>query len=68
MSASSDTRVRLLHSLGQSAEPTSVSSLKARITRLRHLLAQQLGCAHYEFVFDEFNDVHCRQCGKDFTD
>lgn len=35
--------------------------------QLRRLFSQELGCAHDELVFDEINDVHCRQCGKDFT-
>jgi hypothetical protein len=52
-------------------EETSGSPSKAtfheKISQLRRLVAMELGCEHDELVFDEINDVHCSQCGKDFT-
>ena len=43
------------------------SDFHATISQLRRLVSQELGCEHDELVFDEINDVHCKQCGKDFT-
>jgi hypothetical protein len=48
--------------------PPLKSVLDVRIIRLRPLLTAELGCAHELLVFDEINDVHCGQCGEDFTD
>lgn len=49
------------------AESPSESTFHAKISQLQRLFSQELGCEHDELVFDEINDVHCRQCGKDFT-
>jgi hypothetical protein len=62
MSASTDATV------GLPAERPAQSALAPRIIQFRRLLAGELGCSHDELVFDEINDVHCRHCGKDFTD
>ena len=43
------------------------SAFMARISRFRRLLSKGLGCPHDRLVFDDINDVHCDQCGKDFT-
>lgn len=64
-----DTEAHLLRGVVPDAiaEPPLKSTFHANIGQLRRLLTAELGCEHDELVFDEINDVHCRQCGKDFT-
>ena len=62
-SASIDTDVHL----EEFAESPFKSGFTAQISRFRRLLSKELGCTHDQLVFDDINDVHCNQCGKDFT-
>lgn len=62
-SASIDTDVHL----EEFAESPFTSAFTAQISRFRRLLSKELGCTHDQLVFDDINDVHCSQCGKDFT-
>ena len=78
MSASIDTRGRLIRGVDQDAvnapsESPLKSALKAKISQLRRLFAGGLvfdesNCGHHKLVFDEINDVYCKHCRKDFTD
>ena len=63
MSASIETKIHLL----PHAESRLISALQAKLGELRRVFAQELSCEHNELVFDEINDVSCRDCGKDFT-
>ena len=63
MSVSTEMKVRLL----PHAESSLISAFQAKLSELRQVFAQELGCEHNELVFDEINDVSCRHCGKDFT-
>ena len=49
------------------AESPVPSAFTAQISRFRRLLSKELGCPHDRLVFDDINDVHCGDCGKDFT-
>lgn len=62
-SASIDTDVHL----EEFAESPFTSAFTEQISRFRRLLSKELGCTHDQLVFDDINDVHCSQCGKDFT-
>ena len=55
----------------ETAESPLKSALKTRMAKISQfwrLLSEELGCAHDQLVFDDINDVHCSDCGKDFTD
>ena len=52
----------------ETAESPSKFALKERISQFLRLLSDQLGCEHEQLVFNDINDVHCRDCGEDFTD
>jgi hypothetical protein len=69
--ASIQAKVQLRRAVADAVEETSESpseaTFHAKISQLRRLFSAELGCEHDELVFDEINDVHCRECGKDFT-
>lgn len=44
-----------------------MSTFIARLRRFLRLLSGDFGCAHERLVFDDFNDVHCACCRKDFS-
>jgi hypothetical protein len=48
-------------------ESRLISAFQAKLTELRRVFSEELGCEHNELVFDEINDVSCKACGKDFT-
>ncbi len=54
--------------LEETAEFPLKSALEAKISQFRRLLSEDLGCTHDQLVFDDINDVHCSDCGRDFTD
>lgn len=60
MSASIDSKALLLRPVASDAAETPIS-------RLLRVLAEEVGCAHEQLVFDEINDVYCKHCRKDFT-
>ena len=71
-SASSESNVHLLRGVvpqaaGAAAESPLKIAFSAQISRFRRLLSKELGCPHDRLVFDDINDVHCEDCGKDFT-
>jgi hypothetical protein len=71
-SASIESDVHLLRGVvpetaGEAAESPLKMVFSARISRFRRLLSKELGCLHDRLVFDDINDVHCVDCGKDFT-
>lgn len=54
--------------LEKTAEFSLKSALEGTISQFRRLLSEHLGCTHDQLVFDDINDLHCSDCGKDFTD
>jgi hypothetical protein len=71
-SASIESNVLLFRGVGPAPTAERVAApgksvFAAQISRFRRLLSKELGCPHEQLVFDEINDVHCSQCGKDFT-
>ena len=62
-SAAIDTDVHL----EEFAEAPFKGAFTAQISRFRRQLSKELGCTHNQLVFDDINDVHCSQCGQDFT-
>jgi hypothetical protein len=54
--------------LAETLEQPPQSMLAEKLGQFRRLLAERLGCAHDQLVFDDINDVSCQHCGKDFTD
>ena len=51
----------------ETAEFSRRAVFAEKLDQLRRLLAERLVCEH-QLVFDDINDVYCKQCGEDFTD
>lgn len=70
-SASIKTDIHLPRGVGPDAvgapAEAPLTASTTQIGRFRRLWSKELGCPHEKLVFDDINDVHCDECGKDFT-